>query len=275
MSRTNLTDITPELIQRLDSKGGRNENQIVDDYFVELAKMDEMDGIISQPGHYCALKDIVKRDILPLINQYEAKTMAIELRKDNRKVSRYIIGTILAIEALEAIITRGKSLVPQIMIPSVLLESLLGAGIYGLTNLKDNSALKREEKKLLSGVNGLDKMIQVDQKYESFRQVSGKDKALLAESLEVISKYNDADSFWKDFSKIRSNDPTTEKEIGLLDSPAFKPFLTPHVKGDYNDQARRHRFEGLFIIAQQSFTKKLGPKYIERQLESFVEGERI
>ena len=60
---------------------------------------------------------------------------------------------------------------------------------------------------------------------------------------------------------MREADPTTESAVAALDVPAFAKFLKFHVQGAYSSMARQHRFNRLFLEAQETLVSRDREQY--------------
>jgi hypothetical protein len=85
---------------------------------------------------------------------------------------------------------------------------------------------------------------------------------LRAEVLEILTHYEKAEDFWRDYAKIRKADPTTPAELKALSVPAFDKFLKFHVDGQHSEVARQHRFNRLFIEAHEVFLSRDRDNYV-------------
>ena len=91
---------------------------------------------------------------------------------------------------------------------------------------------------------------------------------LRAEALEILTHYEKASNFWRDFVKVREADPTTPTEMRALKVPAFEKFLKFHVDGQHSEVARQHRFNRLFIEAHEVFVSRDRESYVLDHLKN-------
>ena len=261
MPTPTLAVLAPELFQRFEAAAGADRNRIIDDYFVELTKREEMDLGTVEPGYFYALKQIVRQDVVPLFDDYVRKRDEIQRRQTQRSPVKYVLGTIVGIETLEMILAKGKVFSPALLILSFIVEALIGFSIFGLAHLKDNRQITGAKTGLLQSLHHLDQRLIVDKQYASFKEIMGSDDLLRAEALEVIGQYSDPNQFWRDYVRVRIADPVTKADHGRLGIAPFDSFLKLHADGVYNEQAREHRFNGLFVLAHQAFLKRDSEHY--------------
>jgi hypothetical protein len=261
MPTPTLALIAPELFQRFEAAGGADRNRIIDDYFVELTKREEMDLGTVEPGYFYALKQIVRQDVVPLYDDYVRKREEIERRQTKRSPVWYVLGTIIGMETLEAILAKGKAFSPPMLVLSFVVEALIGFSIFGLAHLKDHRQISAAKNGLLQSLHHLDQRLIVDKQYASFKEMMGSDDLLRAEALEVIGQYADPNLFWRDYVRVRLADPVNKADCERLGIPAFTSFLKLHASSVYNEQAREHRFNGLFVLAHQAFLERDSEHY--------------
>jgi len=85
---------------------------------------------------------------------------------------------------------------------------------------------------------------------------------LRAEALELLTHYDRAEDFWRDYQRVRQADPTAPSEVKNLNVPAFEKFLKFHAGGSVSPTARQHRFNRLFIEANEVFISRDRDKYV-------------
>jgi len=252
----NLLWICTDLFARLEDSLVTDRQAFIDDYFVTLAKQDEMNLLWIEPAYYQHLKFILNHEVLPLYDQYYAVRSKFlekrEQRRENKTWVKYCLWTIGLCELVEALVTQGRSLRPQMLFPTVAIEGLLGFGLYYLVNRRDDWILKAEKKKLLNSIREIDIKYEVAKRYETFREYSG-GELLNAELQELLASYPSPEEFWRDYAVVRKADPATESELEQLKLPRFKGFLELHAKGTYSPEARQQRFNALFLRAHQAF----------------------
>jgi hypothetical protein len=219
---------------------------------------------------YDGLRQMVQSDVVPLYEQYRREAARIRERKQNRKVWQYVLGTVGALEVLEALVTRGRSIAPQALIPTAILYSFLGFIIYTAAQYVDDLQLARARKRLEKSLDGLDSKIQVDADYDSRRELLDAD-VLRAEALEILARYPRPEEFWRDYFKVRTADPTVPPELKALEVPAFEKFLKYHVDGQHSLVARQQRFNRLFMEAHEVFISRDRENYVVQHLRHPVQ----
>ncbi len=275
MSVPSLATLAPELFERLEATDAVDGPRVIHDFFVERIKADEMAMNSVNPSHYCLLEELVQRDILPLYEQFAAKKNTILARQSQRALWKYVLGTVFGLEILESLLTRGRSLTPQLMIPSILMESVLGASLFYFANKLDGWRIRLARSQFFQAIEGLDKKLLVDQQYDAFKEAMGADELVRAEAMEILSQYPKATDFWQDYRRVCQADPVYSEDRKRLGVPAFDRFLELHLKGVYNEVARQRRFHQLFLLAHQVFMDR-DPNYITEWLaHSPASRERI
>ncbi len=268
MSQLQLNRVSKDIIDHAEQAmvPERGLPKVVDDYFVQRLKEDEIQHAEVDPRLYEGLRATVKGEVLPLYEQFRRETARVRERKQKRKLWQYMLGTAAVVGCLEAIFTRGRSLAPQVMIPSAILTSFIGAIIYTAAQYLDDLQLDRARKRLERSIDGLDRRVQTDVDYDQRRQLLDAD-VLRAEAMEITNAYENPADFWSDFKKVRELDPTVPSELRALGLPAFERFLKYHVEGQHSEVARQHRFNRLFIEAHEIFVSRDRSGYVLNHLK--------
>jgi hypothetical protein len=269
MSQLQLKTVSKEIIERAEQSLVPEHKlpKVVDDYFVQRLKQDEMQHAEVDARLYEGLRNAVKADVLPLYEQYRRETARFAERKQKRKVWQYIVGTFVSLELLEVILTRGRALAPPVLIPMAILYSFIGFIIYTAAQYFDDLQLSRARKRLEQSLEGLDEKVQTDADYDSRRELLDAD-VLRAEAMEILTHYDRPEDFWRDYRKVREADPTVPGELKALNVPAFEKFLRYHVNGVQSPVARQHRFNRLFLEAHEVFISRDRENYVPNHLKT-------
>jgi len=269
MSQLELKRVSKEVIDHVEKSmvPDKGLSKAVDDYFIQLVKQEEMRRADINPKLYDSMRGLVRQEVLPLYEQYRRETARIRERRQNRKLWHYVLGTVAFIEGVEAILTRGRSMAPQVLIPTVILNSFLGFVIFAGAQYFDELLLRRARKRLEASLDNLEAMALTDLEYDDRRQLLDAD-VLRAEALEVLTHYTNAEDFWADYRKVREADPTVPAELRRLEARAFEKFLRFHVEGELSAAARQHRFNRLFLEAQEVFINRDRENYVLNHLKA-------
>jgi hypothetical protein len=257
MSQLQLNKVSKEIIRHAEEAlvPEKGLPKVVDDYFIQRLKQDEMHQAQVDPRLYDGLRKLVKAEVVPLYERFLQETERIRERRQKRKVWQFVLGAVGICEVLEAVLTRGRSIAPQILIPSAILYSLIGFIVYTATQYIDDLYLNRARKRLEKSIEGLEEKVQTDIDYDNRRELMDTD-VLRAEAMEILTHYDNSADFWRDYIKMREADPTTPTESKALNIPAFEKFLKFHVDGQHSEVARQHRFNRLFIEAHEVFLSR-------------------
>jgi len=257
MSQVELTRISKEIIDHAEKAVVPEKAlpRMVDDYFVQRLKEDEMHHAGVDPRLYEGLRNVVKAEVLPLYETYRLGTARTRERKQRRKIWQYVLGTVAFFQVLEMIVTRGRSIAPQVFIPTTILYTFLGFIIYTAAQYFDDLQLTRARHRLEKSLEGLERKAQTDADYDQRRELLDND-VLRGEALEILAQYESPEDFWRDYRLVREADPTVPAELRALNLPAFEKFLKFHVKGEYSEVARQHRFNRLFVEAHELFLSR-------------------
>jgi len=149
MSQLQLQKITKDIIDHAEDGIVPQQGlaKVVDDYFIQQLKQDELEYAQVDSKIYEGLREMVKADVLPLYNEYRTATALIRERKQNRKLWQYVLGTVAVIEVLEAILTRWRSIAPQVLIPTAIFDCFIGFIIYTAAQYLDDRHLARARKR--------------------------------------------------------------------------------------------------------------------------------
>jgi len=268
MSQLQLNKVSKEIIKHAEEAlvPEKGLPKVVDDYFIQRLKQDEMQHAQVDPRLYEGLRKMVQAEVVPLYEQFRVETWRVRERRQKRKVWQFVLGTVGTCEILEAVLTRGRSVAPQILIPSAILYSLIGFIIYTATQYVDDLYLARARKRLEKSIEGLEEKVQTDIDYDSRRQLLDTD-VLRAEAMEILTRYERPEDFWRDYFKVRKADPTVPSELKALNVPAFEKFLKFHVDGQQSEVARQQRYNRLFIEAHEVFVSRDRQNYVLNHLK--------
>jgi hypothetical protein len=268
MNDLQLKQISSEIIEHAE-KGLVPEKglpKLVDDYFIQHLKQDEMRHAGVDGRLYEGMRRMVKTEVLPLYEQYLAETARIRERKQQRKLWRYVLGAVGVCEVLEAVVTRGRSIAPQVLIPTAILYSFIGAIVYVATQYFDDRYLFRARKRLEKSIEGLESRVVTDAEYDSRRELLDAD-VLRAEAIEVLTHYERPEDFWRDYARVREADPTSSTDLKKLNLPGFDRFLQMHLHDRYSPEARQQRFNRLFVEAHEVFISRDRDRYVLNHLK--------
>lgn len=257
MSQLQLKQVSKDILSHVEQSvvPARGLPKVVDDYFVQRLKEDELSHAEVDPRLYEGLRNMVKAEVLPLYEQFRLETDRIRERRQKRKLWQYVLGTVAVFEVLEAMVTRGRSIAPQVLLPTAILDSFIGFVIYIAAQYVDDLQLARARRRLEKSIEGLERKVQTDADYDNRRQLLDTD-ILRAEALEILTHYAQAQDFWRDYVRVREADPTLPAEVRALNVPAFDRFLKFHAQGDLSPVARQQRFNRLFIEAHEVFLSR-------------------
>jgi hypothetical protein len=269
MSQLQLNRVSKEIIRHAEESliPEQGLSRAVDDYFIQHLKQAEMDHAIVDPRLYEGLRTMVKAEVLPLYQQFREQTARFRERKQRRTIWKYVLGTVGILEVLEAIVTHGRSIAPQVLIPTALVYSFIGFILYVAAQYVDDLQVVRARKKLEQSIEGLESKIKTDADYDQRRELV--DAGVLhGEAAEIVSHYEKPEEFWRDYCRVREADPTLPGEVKKLDLPPFESFLRFHVEGRYSEAARQHRFNRLFVEAQELFVSRDRSGYVMNHLKA-------
>ncbi len=252
IAQRTLLDVCMDLFAKLEASLVTNRQEFIAAYFETLVKQDEMATLWTEPAYYEHLRTVIQKDVLPLYDQYCAIRARALARVEQRSWPKYCLWAIGIGLALELLLSEGRVLRPQTLLPALLADGMVGYGLYYLINYRDAATLKRARRNLLNSIRELDTQHEVAKRYEIFRKYTGGD-LLTAELQLLLASYASPQEFWKDYYAVRKADPTTPAELEKLGAKRFNGFLELHVNGAYSPEARQQRFNALFLLAHKAF----------------------
>ena len=252
IAQRTLLDVCMDLFAKLEASLVTNRQEFIDAYFATLVKQDEMTTLWTEPAYYEHLRTVIQKHVLPLYDHYCAIRAQVLERTEQRSWPKYCMWAIGIGLALELVFTEGRLLRPPTLLPALVIDGLVGFGLYYLINYRDASALKRARRNLLNSIRDLDTQHEVAKRYEVFRKYTGGD-LLTAELQLLLASYASPDEFWKDYYAVRKADPTQPADLEKLGIQRFHGFLELHVNGAYSPEARQQRFNALFLLAHKAF----------------------
>jgi len=269
MSQLQLQRVSKEIIEHAEAGMVPQQGlpKVVDDYFVQRLKKDEMEHAEVNPGLYEGMRKMVQAEVVPLFERYRQETAKFRERRQKRKIWQYVLATVGVFEIFEALLTRGRSIAPMVLIPTAILYSLIGFIIYAAAQYFDELQMASARKRLEKAIAGLEGKVQTDADYDNLRRLVDSD-VLRAEAVEILTHYANAEEFWRNYRKIREADPTVPSELRALKMPAFERFLKYHVDGHFSEVARQQRFDRLFIEAHEILLSRDREHYAINHLKS-------
>lgn len=267
MSQLLLQTVSREIIDRAEGSfvPAPQLGRLVDDYFVERLKQEELEHSDENARLYDGMRGLLKTELLPHYAEYLATVERIRERKGRRRLWSYVLGTVAVVEVIQAFVTRGRSLAPQALLMSGVVNAFLGLLVYAGAQYLDDRQIGRARRRLEQSILNLGQKLQTDLDYDRRRDLLDGD-VLHAEALEVLARYTDPDVFWRDYRRVREADPTTTADVQRLEVPAFEPFLKHHVDGALSSVARVDRFNRLFLAAHEAFLSRDRAHYALRHL---------
>jgi hypothetical protein len=276
MGQLELKTVTKDLVAQAEREivPQHRLGEWLDDYFVGELKRVEMEHAEVDTRLYEGLRRLARSELAPVLQAFWAERERICRRRDNRKLSHYVLGTLVVLELIEIAFSRGRSLLPQILVPTAIFYAFIGFVIYSATQYLDDRQLARARARLEAALEGLDRKAQTDADYDNRRELLQGD-VLQAEALEVLAAYPRPEDFWRDYLRVRQADPTSASAVQALRAPGFEKFLKFHVQGVYSAAARQNRFNRLFIEAQEIFVSRDRQEYVLQHLNAVVPAPQI
>jgi len=248
----NLGAVYADLLAKLEENVVTDRARYIDDYIATMVKRDEMTTLWTDPAFYRQLKEAIFKELLPIYDQYVVLRQKAQRTLEKGTWTRYCLWTIGICLAIEALLTEGRVLRPQLLIPAAIIDGLLGCVLWYIANFRVLSELRRLKRRLLGSVQDLIRKQEISQQYDVFRTYTGGD-LLSAELQQLLGSYATPAEFWRDYYKVRKADPTTEPQLKLLGVDRFKSFLQLHVQDTYSEESREQRFNALFLLAHKAF----------------------
>lgn len=262
-----LIDICLDLFGKLESTLVTNRKEFVDNYFSTLVREDEMTTLWTEPAYYEHLRNVVHKEVLPLYDRYCVVREESLKKLDQLSWPRYALWAIGLGLVLEIVLTEGRVLRPQLLLPAMFVDGLLGYAVYYAVNYRQAAVLKRARKTLLNSIREIESRYEIAKRYDIFRTYTG-GELLSAELQVLLSSYPSPDEFWSDYFKVRRADPTTPAGLEKLDIKRFNNFLELHVNGTYSPEARQQRFNALFLLAHKAFILNDREHYVLNHLKA-------
>ncbi|MFC1696964.1 hypothetical protein ACFL1H_01415 [Nanoarchaeota archaeon] len=254
--KINLESITEDLIEIFENEIVRDKHVRVDEYCQQ--KFDS--------ESYKEISDLVKHEILPMYKKYENQKSLILQKQKKRTLPPYIIGTIAGLEVFELVLTRGISLTPIFLFPSLIVEGGLGYVFYKIAHYSDTNKIINEKNILLEAVRIKDKMYLNTKRFESIKELK-EGELSQADAYSLLNKYKKPEHFWAHYDKVIAMDPSNENAIDLIDIGPFEDFLEKHVNGEYSKEVREKRLNDLYIYAHKYFIEADKEGYVLKEMK--------
>src|SRR5690349_23838491 len=150
LTQHNVMGIYQDLLGKLEENVVTDRPRFIDDYIATMVKRDEMTTLWTDPAFYRQLKEAILHELLPIYDQYKALREKAEQKLEKGTWSRYCLWTIGICLGIEAVMTEGRVLRPQLLIPAAIVDGLLGYGIWCIANFRTLSELRRIKRRLFS-----------------------------------------------------------------------------------------------------------------------------
>jgi hypothetical protein len=252
LTQHNLLGIYEDLLGKLEENVVTDRPRFIDGYIATMVKRDEMTTLWTDPTFYRQLKAAILNEVLPIYDQYRSLREKAEQKLEKGTWSRYCLWTIGICLAIEVLMTEGRVLRPQLLIPAAIMDGLLGYGLWYIASFRTLSELRRIKRRFASSIQELVRKQQVSEQYDVFRTYTGGD-LLKAELQQLLESYASPAEFWRDYYKVRKADPTTQPQLDSLGVDRFRNFLQLHIEETYSEEGRQQRFDALFLLAHKSF----------------------
>lgn len=254
VSEITLESVCEDIFNSWEKELVQDKGESIDYYFENLTRTSALAGQSIDTEELQNLSQIVKNDFILLYKTYSTQKKEILEQQQNRKLWKYVLGTIAVLEVVGAVLTRGGNLRPGALLPTVIFESVVGGAMYGAMSAVDNFKINRAKKKLFSSVRTIQKQLTTRTNY---RLLTEESNATDAEMYLVLNQYgSNSDPFWRDYHTLRSADPTTKKDYKKMELPYFADFMYVHTQGKTSSELRKQRFDDLFIYAQKYFVNQ-------------------
>ncbi len=250
-----LEDVWQDLFKQLEDEQVSDLSRRVDLYFEDSARAMELASMGVDASYHGELSRVIKQEILPAYEQYQQEKTAILEKKADRKLWKYVVGTVLIGNVLEAIVTRGKSMRPPVFVVTGIAETIVGTLLYGIVNLADRMRIDGARKRLEKTVTSIASRADQKHLYRQHLEVIGQD-LMEADAIGILSTYDNARDFWADYKRARIADPTNTHAIEQLGLPAFSAFLHQHCDDEYTNLRRNQRWDKLFVMAHEYFLEQ-------------------
>jgi len=252
LTQHNVMGIYEDLLGKLEENVVTNRPRFIDDYIATMVKRDEMTTLWTDPTFYRQLKAAILNELLPMYDTYRSLRQKAEQKLEKRTWPRYCLWTIAICLGIEVLMTEGRVLRPQLLIPAAIMDGLLGYGIWYVASFRTLSDLRHIKRRFLNSIQELVRNQQVSEQYEVFRTYTGGD-LLKAELQQLLESYPRPAEFWRDYYTVRKADPTTQSQLDNLGVDRFRNFLQLHLEETYSEEGRQQRFDALFLLAHKSF----------------------
>jgi len=235
--------------QQTDDKGA-----VIDAHFTELAmRMEHAGDTVSLPK--CRqMSALVKKEFLPKYLAYERRKNEILAQSHSMKLWKYIVFTIVFLNVLEFIFTRGMSLRPQALFVMLVPEGILGSAVFGIVKLFYRFRISGLRRRLFNSLEGKDQHLKLLETHTAHREVFG-EIVQEAEALHIFHQYVDHFSFFTDFRLLVRMDPTTPHDFDELNLPQFEDFIARHLEDAFTLETRKQRFTELYLHAQKYYSQ--------------------
>ena len=272
LNRHNVQGIYEDLLPRLEHNVGGERMRFIDDYIATMVKREEMTTLWADPAFYRQLKAAIINDLLPIYDRYQSLRQKAEQKIQRTTWSRYCLWTMGICLGIEALLSEGRVLRPQLLIPAAIVDGLLGCAIWYLANFTALKELRELKRRFDHSVEELVQKQEVSDNYEVFRTYTGGD-LLKAELDQLLASYHEPSEFWRDYYRVRQADPTTPQQLKELGIGRFANFLELHVGGTYSAESRAQRFDALFLLAHKAFILADRKNYVLNNLAPQISAE--
>lgn len=234
-------------------------------YVTKLTKDLEITGVDLDRSNLDVLLQSVTKDIIPAYQAFREKKGKIESNAENRTLWKYVAATVVGLNIIELVVTKGRSLSPGLFFPALLAESAIGSAFYAGAKFKDKIQIHIAKKQFKNTVNYSEKRLLTDTRYKGHQEIFDGD-LMDAEKIQLLNQYESSKKFWTDYALVIEENPSSKRHFDALEVPQFESFLEIHLKGGYSSEKIQARYNRLFIGAHEFFMNRDSSKYVLNNL---------
>ncbi len=259
----NLETVAEELFKRFEEDQSSDKNSHIDRYVLHHSEQQIMAGVRLKDAEIKDLAEQVRSTVLPAYDTFCKERTEILSERGFHRYAKHLLGAVGVVGGVVLLATRFR--LNMAGIEAIIGGSLLGSGAsYAIAYQYDNIRIDHAKSKFTKKMKDAQKEFSQSQDFVLYQQsqLNIVDEDLV---IRLCENYTDATTFFDEYQRVRSADPTSAADFLKLNTPRLGEFVVPHYTNLSKEQ-RQQRFSDLFILAEQYFLRS-DPAYAQKMIQ--------
>lgn len=249
----NLESVAQELFERFEEDQNLDRSDSIDRYVLHHSEQQIMAGVQLKENEIKNLAEHVRDIVLPAYDTFCQERTEILNSRGFHRYAKHLLRVAGVVGGLVLLVARFR--VNPAEIETILGGSLLGSGAsyaiaYQYDNIRIGHAKERFGRKMKRAQGEFSQS-------QDFVVYQGSKLGIVNDDLvtRLCEPYADAATFFDEYQRVRSADPTSAADFSRLNTPLLGEFVVPHYTSELSKEQRQQRFGELFILAEEYFLR--------------------